>query len=261
MAHQQFKAISDKDPLGGTQLLLLEEGRKVVEEIFTKAYASGASAVVSSLDTSSSMLESHKFFNDRSRINDITYYETGQGMRRQEGPTAGGFCIPRTLVSTGEKHNFSDLLTQFSTELLVSARDSAGSLPDGQECRAGISILYHENGPYDPIRESQLRTAVRGGCDFFVFEGCSTSAHLEEVDHLLQENAARQVPLVKINTVGKPYEDGTCVAGFDVPAFVLIPCQDEPDKVAHLLDTARQLPRFKGAIMVDTHGDAEVDVF
>ena len=85
--------------------MLTASGRATLADSYRDAFLSGASAVLTSLDTSHAHLDAVGFFEDMSRDNDLAYYEVGKGngeggfALQNNGYT---FLIPREMVSVGD---------------------------------------------------------------------------------------------------------------------------------------------------------------
>ena len=115
------------DALQGTQYLLTAAGRRALTDQWGSLMRTGVAGVCTSLNTTVRFLDGAKLYSDCSRDNDLSYYEVGGAKhgKLQTAPSLGGLnslslhlnrsggfrhCVPRDLVSIGEKKQFADLL-------------------------------------------------------------------------------------------------------------------------------------------------------
>jgi len=206
------------DALRGTQHLLTQAGRDILAAQYQAGYGAGAQAVVTKLDTTVAFLEESAIWDDMDRANDITYYEVGQGTHAGKYATQGkGYrqCIPRLLVSVGEKERFASLLGQLAVTAVKSGREAAKAT-DGL---VGASAIYSGD---DACLARQLLAAASESPDFFAIEGCATAADLERVAAVLEANKRREVMLK--TTDGRGFEipdEHPTPLGFDIPAMII----------------------------------------
>ena len=251
------------DKLKGTQLLLTAAGRDELAAAYKAAFASGAAAVCTALDTSQSHLVAADFFSDMSRDNDMSYYVVGKG----DGP--GGFelqgkgytfCIPREMVSAGERRDFAGLLSEIATKTAQHAREEALAASPGP---AGVSpplvgttlrFTDQEDGTHLEDGslhlgfrlEHQIVSAAAAATDFFAIVGCESAADVDFVGKLLAKNATRSERRYSTDLRGmEKLDDEPTTVGFDIPALILAsspPCE----AFTEMVEAAARSPHICG---------------
>ena len=239
------------DALRGTQLLLTKTGRDELFAAYKEAFAGGADAVCTSLDTSIDHLNRANFYSDMSRDNDMSYYVVGKG----NGP--GGyelqgrgytFCIPREMVAMGEKRDFAGLLCEQATNMAQKARDAALEaaplLPGETTPLVGTTIRFTTQQDGTPVGEKgvkdgtlhlgyrmehQIVSAATASTDFFAIVGCETASDVDFVSGLLEKNKETTERRYSTNLKGMPeLDDEPTTKGFNIPALILAsspPCE------------------------------------
>uniref|UniRef100_A0A7S2R370 Uncharacterized protein n=1 Tax=Eucampia antarctica TaxID=49252 RepID=A0A7S2R370_9STRA len=223
--------VPTKDKLLGTERIFLECSRLILRDTYKKQLAScDFDVVATSVDTSISFLDKHEFWEDMSRDNDISYYKIGKGKKGVD-PVSGeeyafetqgnGFkyCIPRILVSLGEKREFSGLLLQKALAELKHAKEET---VNSNAALIGATIYMDEGSHGVESFENQFRQAAQGSPDVFCVEGCHDKDKVQRLKEFLLRNERKMVTLSKPNTTGHmiPEHQQTEI-GFDIPALLM----------------------------------------
>ena len=177
-------------------------------------------------------LDAASFFGDVSRDNDLAYYVVGgataaklQGRPHRSLDALsvlpmhlnknGCFkhCVPREMVSAGEKTDFAALLGSLSVLVAQEAR-AKGSNADAL---VGAS-LYMKKDTGDSLN-LQMIAAASQSPDFLHVEGVASAADVQQIRQVLDQNMPRMVPLSDSDTRGFPIE-GEVAAGFNIPVVV-----------------------------------------
>mmetsp|Transcript_11096 Transcript_11096/g.16818 ORF Transcript_11096/g.16818 Transcript_11096/m.16818 type:complete len:243 (-) Transcript_11096:36-764(-) len=215
-----------KDKLLGTERLLLESNRLLLQKAYGDQLASGDFDVLTtSINTSVNFLDNHNFWNDMSRDNDISYYKVGRGKKGVD-PVSGEefsfqkqgngyrFCVPRTLVSLNEKRQFSGMMLQKAVVLLRDAMEASK-----HDAFLGASIFMEDD--LESL-EHQLQEAAKAAPGAFCIMDCDDAEKVEKLKEILLRNEKRMVRLSKPNTVGRMIKDDyDSEVGFDIPALVI----------------------------------------
>jgi len=234
---------SSKDAMRGTQHLLTQEGRQKLVDHYGNAFGGGAQAVTTHLNTSVEFLDQCEFWEDCSRDNDLSYYEVGGGTHaRGYAIQSRGYkhCVPRRLVSPGEKSEFSQLLMQLAVAAARQGRDATAAASEGQ--MIGATAYYTGD---DNCLAKQLTAAASEGPDFFAIEGCATAADVQRVVGVLEANKRREVFRLSVNKKGFTIPDETpSIVGFDIPVLLMAavpPCNEEFKSIAAVVSSAPQI--------------------
>lgn len=233
-------SFTKSDVMRGTQLLLTASGRATLADSYRDAFLSGASAVLTSLDTSHAHLDAVGFFEDMSRDNDLAYYEVGKGngeggfALQNNGYT---FLIPREMVSVGERRDAAGLLSELATAAVKQGRAAAlAQSPDVGEALVGTTIQFssREDGTHLAdgslhlgLRlENQILSAAKMRPDFFAIAGCASAEDVGLVATILARNAPTMERRYRINlkviVTPLPMFTSTCL--LCVPIICARPC-------------------------------------
>jgi len=240
------------DALLGTENLLLQNNRDALRDSYEKLFSAVSSSstsspnlIATSLNTSVSFLDSNNFYADTSRANDITYYvvgrakkgvseDTGEEYAYDKQGNGSVYCIPRQLVSLGEKRRFADELLRLAVGICGSARDRINTTAKSSSSAAlmGASIFMEDDAKN--VRHQIL--AAASGCagvagadnlsaaapDAFVISGCDTPERVDLLKEILSENEKKMVRLGTRSTTGRYIEnDEDSELGFDIPALII----------------------------------------
>ena len=216
------------DAMLGTERLLLTESRDALrgsyQALFEKAEKN--SIVATNLNTSISFLDGLGFFKDLSRPNDISHYTAGRGKKGTDTKTGEDYawemqnrgfpiCIPRELVSHGEKQLFVGLLLQQAVEAALAAKASSNS-----DALVGCSV-YMENDQRGNV-EHQMLWAAKKSPQCFVVNGVDTAEQKDVLKEILQRNMPVAKRLGSRDTTGVYVEDeADTTVGFDIPALLV----------------------------------------
>ena len=206
-----LKHLSTKDSLRGTELLLTAAGRATLTAHYAEQFQGqkGPVAFVSGTDWSVGSLDAESFFDDYSRENDISYYEVNEPDQTLKITQPSGYahCIPRELVSTGEKRLFAETLLTLDLECLRAGRGNNDGL-------LGLRV------DVDDHVEQYLKAGAASEVDFF-------AATVDSVDkarlavETLEANRSRMVLGTHVDLKGIRHDDeDESLQGFDTPVVL-----------------------------------------
>lgn len=179
----------------------------------------------------------------------MSYYKVGRGKKGVDEESGEEYsfetqklgyrhCIPRTLVSEGEKMRFGGMLLQIALgelnnakEALAGGSDSASPLPllgtsvfMDRTAEAGCGKTALSTSGLECL-ENQLLKVVEADSpmpDMFCIEGCESAERLEQLKELIKKNEKRMVRLSVPTTTGHYKEnDFETELGFDIPTVVI----------------------------------------
>ena len=265
------------DALCGTQHLLTAAGREQLKKAYQSDFASGATAVMTSLDTSHDNLDAVGFFSDYSRDNDLSYYVIGKGNGEGGYELQGKgytFLVPRGAgVSVGERRNFASVLCNLAAHAAAQGRAealaAAPSPPSPPLLGSTIQFSALEDGTHLPNgrlhlgfrMEAQITSAAAAAPDFFAVAGCTSAADVDLVSSILSKNKLRSESKLVVDLRGMDsYEAEPSTTGFDIPALLLV--STAGGDLGALAAAAAKSEHICGLALVDGAprlGDAELD--
>jgi len=183
------------------------------------------------------------------RDNDVSYYKVGKGKKGIDEETGEEFsfetqklgfrhCIPRTLVSEGEKRLFGGMMIQIALDELNQAREGCtGVGGDGDLPLVGASVFMDRTSVSMGCGkmaldvegllciENQMVTAAAADCaspDMFLVAGCGSPERLDQLKEVVKRNEKKMVTLEVPTTTGHyKKNDFETEIGFDIPTVVI----------------------------------------
>ena len=209
-----LRTLRTEDPLRGTELLLTAAGRATLTELYRAQIevAGEPLAVCSGADWFVGSLDSQAFFSDYSRENDISYYEVNEpdGTLKITQPSGYQHCVPRELVSLGEKKIFVETLLTLDLECLAAAR--------GDETATKVGLSLRVDGDVERYLKAGAKSQVP---DYFAARVDSVDAVRETIS-ALEANRSRMELGSHVNLKGIRYDDAEeSKVGFDTPVLFL----------------------------------------
>ena len=209
-----LKTVASSDSLLGAELLLKAEGRAALTAQYAALFQAGdVEAVATGTKWGVPFLESQAvpFFEDYGRDNDISYYEVNEPDQTLKKTQPSGYrhCVPRSLVSEGEKKLFAETLLALDLECLLAARGGAATA-------AGVSL------DVDGDAEAYLKVGAASAPDFFVAR-VADAADAALAVAALEANRSRMALGSHVDLKGIRHDDAEeSPVGFDIPV-VLVP--------------------------------------
>jgi len=180
----------------------------------------------------------------------VSYYKVGKGKKGVDEETGEEYsfetqklgyrhCIPRTLVSEGEKRLFAGMMIQIALDELIQAREEErkGCVTGDDLPLVGASVFMDTttvNAKCGTMAldvegvsciENQMLTAVAADCpspDVFLVNGCGSKERLDQLREVVKRNEKKMVTLEVPTTTGHyKKNDFETEIGWNIPTVVI----------------------------------------